>query len=175
MTTRRSTTKATVAATNAQKPGSAMSGTLTVETVEPTTSVKLATVAIAPSVLPRMSGRFTLSAEVLAVDGISTVCELSAELSSEAEAVRHWLPMVAKTAKAAMMATSHAKRLLPTVWAISLLLKRCPFVGFWPTLGTLPKQRRQQSVREALQSVCLRPFGRSLCSSGAPFVGYGLS
>lgn len=63
-----------------------MSGTLTVETVEPTTSVKLATVAIAPSVLPRMSGRFTLSAEVLAVDGISTVCELSAGLSSEAEA-----------------------------------------------------------------------------------------
>ncbi len=86
LTTRRSTTKATVTATNAQKPGSTMSETLTADTVEPTTSVKLATVATAPSVLPRMSGRFTLSAEVLAVDGMSTVCELSAELSSAAEA-----------------------------------------------------------------------------------------
>lgn len=117
LATRRRTTNATVTATNAQKPGSATGGTLTAETVESMTLwLRPAKSLTALAVLPRMSGRLTpWLTEVPAEVDASTVCELSPELSSAAEALRHWLPIVASTAKAAIMAISHAMRLPPTV------------------------------------------------------------
>jgi len=92
--------------------------------VEATESVMpkktFATSVTALVVLPRMSGRFVFGVERSLVEG-EIACESTGSDRLAAEALDHSVASVTKTAKAAMMAMSHAMRFPPTVWVISLL------------------------------------------------------
>lgn len=117
LATRRRTTKATVTATNAQNSiGGDWAAVLPM--VEATESVmpkkKFATSVTALEVLPRMSGRFVFGVERSLVEG-EIACESAGSGRLAAEALDHWVASVARTAKAATIARSHAMRLPPTV------------------------------------------------------------
>lgn len=118
MATRRRTAKATVTATNAQNSnGGDWAAVLPM--VEVTESMmpaeKFATSETALVVLPRMSGRLESGAVRSSLIEAVVIYESTGSAELAADAFDRWLDSVAKTARAATMAMSHAMRLPLTV------------------------------------------------------------